>query len=1047
MRDANQKSGSRFWRVGRRLFRWFRITILLMLLGLLLLALWLNHFGFPDLAKERIVIALRERGVDLQFTRMRLLWFRGIVADNIHFGKAGDPRGLRASATEADLHVRIKPLLRREFDVEGIVLRGGRMVIPIWGTNDMSRELTIDRINGELHFLANDRWDVSGLSAESFGVKLTMSGTVTNASLIRQWKFGSAKPKAKTPQAFWHDLVWNLEQTKFETPTTILGTVSGDARELQSFRVNLKINSPAVDSPWGKGKGLSLSAQIAPQPGELIHAEIKLQARNADTQWGRAESVQLEAQLTPSLTQWTPTNAHLGLDVKSARTRWGNAASLNLQADFRPNLSEAGSSFATYSLRGQQIQTPWVRLARAEITANGNVSSSNAWPRSATTKLDFAGGDSTLGRASSGSVEASLTLPALDALQFANTNMSWWMRLDQVVGDVSARFTDVYSPRFDSQSLSLKASWRSPQFSLQELNVALYGGSVRGSANLDTLTRSLSAEIKSDFDPQRATHLFTTNASRWLGQFRWNGAPILNAHANITLPVWTNQAGWKGVQWGTDVLPTLVFGGNFQVGPATFRGADFISAQSDFNYSNRAWHLPNLVISRPEGTAHIAHISREKDGEYQFVIDSTIDPRVLRPLFDPVVQEVIDEFTIASPPHLHAEIAGHWLRPEQISARASLAATNIGYRLRPVLSCRSLLTFTNRVLTLIGPDVIRTEGSARADSVIIDIPRMKIFIHNASGVLNPADITHVIGPEVERTMEPYRFLYAPQARAWGMIDLTNDLGSDLHFEVAGGPFEWRAFRFQQITGVVHWGGPFLTISNLLGSMHGGNLDGSMRLDFTAKEGADFAFRTGVRDINLHSLVSDLGNPTNKLDGSLGGTLVITNANSENPRSWFGHGDMTLLDGLIWEVPVFGLFSPLLNSIKEGSGNQRAKEATATFVITNSVIATSDLSIRASGMQLNYQGTVDFDTRINGRIEAELFRNAPGVGPVVSKVFWPVTKLFEYKVTGTFSKPKSEPLFIPKILLMPLHPLRTMRELMEGDKEELLPRTSPPPASQ
>jgi hypothetical protein len=90
------------------------------------------------------------------------------------------------------------------------------------------------------------------------------------------------------------------------------------------------------------------------------------------------------------------------------------------------------------------------------------------------------------------------------------------------------------------------------------------------------------------------------------------------------------------------------------------------------------------------------------------------------------------------------------------------------------------------------------------------------------------------------------------------------------------------------------------------------------------------------------------------------------------------------------------------------------------------------------MRLNYDGTVDFDTRINGTMEAELFRNTPGIGEVVSKVLWPVTKLFEYRVTGTFSKPKQEPLYIPKIFMMPFHPLRTMRELIEGEKSQLLP---------
>jgi len=50
--------------------------------------------------------------------------------------------------------------------------------------------------------------------------------------------------------------------------------------------------------------------------------------------------------------------------------------------------------------------------------------------------------------------------------------------------------------------------------------------------------------------------------------------------------------------------------------------------------------------------------------------------------------------------------------------------------------------------------------------------------------------------------------------------------------------------------------------------------------------------------------------------------------------------------------------------------------------------------------------------------------------VLSKLFWPVTKLFEYKVTGTVGQPKAEPLYVvPKILLMPLQPFKTIKELL------------------
>jgi hypothetical protein len=482
------------------------------------------------------------------------------------------------------------------------------------------------------------------------------------------------------------------------------------------------------------------------------------------------------------------------------------------------------------------------------------------------------------------------------------------------------------------------------------------------------------------------------------------------------------------------VLPTLSLAGSFQAGAVHYRAVPVLTAQSDFSYSNSVWNLPNLHLTRPEGQAHVAHTANESTKSYLFVVDSTIDPRVLHSLLDPSVQRILDDFTITTPPHVHAEISGRWHDPKGTSLRATCAITNAGFRAQPVLSARGLLTLTNQVLSIMDPEVMRTEGTGRADSVVIDVPRMKLFINNASGMLDPTAVTKAIGVSVARTMEPYRFISAPQAQAHGVVDLDDEMRTDLRFVVAGGPFEWRAFHFQQISGVVHWAGTTLTLSNIMGSLHGGQMEGSAKFDFTAEKGANFAFRTLAHQINLHSLAADLGNPSNKVEGTVGGLLVVTNANSEDLQSWFGYGNMSLRDGLIWDVPVFGLFSPILNSIIMGAGNSRARDASATFVITNSVIFTSDLLIYASGTRLHYDGTVDFDARINGRMEAELFRDMPGLGQVVSKVFWPVTKLFEYKVSGTFGKPKSEPVYIPKVFLMPFHPLRTLRELLGEDRD-------------
>ena len=164
----------------------------------------------------------------------------------------------------------------------------------------------------------------------------------------------------------------------------------------------------------------------------------------------------------------------------------------------------------------------------------------------------------------------------------------------------------------------------------------------------------------------------------------------------------------------------------------------------------------------------------------------------------------------------------------------------------------------------------------------------------------------------------------------------------------------------------------------------------------------------MTNADLHALAVDLASPTNHLEGTLAGQLVVTRADSRDWRTWDGFGHAKLHDGLIWDIPIFGILSPVLNTFSAGLGDSRATDATAGFSMTNGVMYSDSLAIRSTMMQLKYTGTVDMSQNVNARVTAELLRNTWVIGPLVSTVLWPVSKLFEYRVTGTLKNPKSEP---------------------------------------
>ena len=170
---------------------------------------------------------------------------------------------------------------------------------------------------------------------------------------------------------------------------------------------------------------------------------------------------------------------------------------------------------------------------------------------------------------------------------------------------------------------------------------------------------------------------------------------------------------------------------------------------------------------------------------------------------------------------------------------------------------------------------------------------------------------------------------------------------------------------------------------------------------------------------------------------------MTRADTRDWRTLDGFGQARLRDGLIWDIPLFGLLSPVLNSVSPGLGDSRATDAQAKFAVTNGVIFSDLLEINTAMTRLQYSGTLDLRGNMNARVTAELLHNVWGVGPILRPFLWPVSKVFEYKVTGTLDNPSKEPVYVPKLLLLPLHPIRTLEGLMPGGENLFSPTNAPP----
>jgi hypothetical protein len=876
-----------FWRKCRTGFRRLRITVLFAVLALVCALVWFNRIGLPDFLKRRLVETLQTRGIKLEFTRMRLNFIHGLVVENVRLGHAEAPDDPVLSLAEIQLQLNFRALLRRQWQVDGLLLRQGKFVWPLTPTHGF----TLDNIQTELRFQKNNTWSLDHFQADCAGAKLTLSGDIIHAPEICNWDVFHGQKSASRAvwQARLRQLSDTLDRIHFTGTPQLSLAVNGDARDIHSFAVRLNLNATSVQTPWGGMRNLRLAAKLTAPAG---------------------------------------------------------------------------------------VPTPFVP----------------AW--------------------------------------------AWWTNAQPYRLTWTAKFRELKSEKLNADFVECNGLWQAPELAVTQLSAGLGGGQLEAVARLNLATREFTFTNSSCFNIQALAALLTEKTRERLADFTWTQPPSLQASGSLILPAETNRP----PDWRDEVQPTIRLNGELAITNSVFRGVEVDLARTHFSYSNLLWQLPDLAVVKSKSRLQLSGGEDDATKDYRWHIRGVLDPEAVRPFL--TASNAVRGFEImkfSGPPVLDVDVSGRLYDYDSIAASGRVALTNFAVRGQAFGDVASALNYTNRVLECVNPLMHTGAQMMTADKVTLDFNARLVCFTNGFSTADPEPVARAIGPKTGRVVEPYHFLQPPTVRVNGQVPLHDMNGgrdmtdADLRFDIIkGGPFEWMKFKTTNIVGTIHWQNQSLILTNVAAAFYGGNGNGFANFDFRAPhEGADYQFAVSVTNVNLHLLAADLSSPTNHLEGTLAGRLVVTDADSRDWRAWDGFGHANLHDGLLWDIPIFGILSPVLNTFVPGLGNSRATDAAARFVITNGVIYTGSLEIRSTMMRLEYAGMADLKQNVHARVTAQLLRDTWVVGPLVSTVLWPVSKLFEYKITGTLKNPKSEPVYVPKLLLLPLHPIRTLEGMFPG----------------
>ncbi len=186
-------------------------------------------------------------------------------------------------------------------------------------------------------------------------------------------------------------------------------------------------------------------------------------------------------------------------------------------------------------------------------------------------------------------------------------------------------------------------------------------------------------------------------------------------------------------------------------------------------------------------------------------------------------------------------------------------------------------------------------------------------------------------------MAPYRFGPRTDANARGVIDFDRPEGTIWAAHVVNEGFSYWKFTADRAQATLVFTYNTMQINDFDADFYSGKLRGHAGFAFSDAD-PSYRFDFSVERADVHSLLSAAKEHESTVTGSLTGQAIITGRGS-NLAALEGKGQLSVTDGVLWQAPVFGIFSEIL-------GQTKATRAQASFTITNQAVSTEDMQTAA-----------------------------------------------------------------------------------------------------
>ncbi len=477
------------------------------------------------------------------------------------------------------------------------------------------------------------------------------------------------------------------------------------------------------------------------------------------------------------------------------------------------------------------------------------------------------------------------------------------------------------------------------------------------------------------------------------------------------------------------------------------RGTVFSGLDFGFRAAGERFYLRNLRLDHKTGVAflNLKYEPGHGDASVRYQTEIKLDPLVFRPFFDEKGRKFIDawNFGEVSTVYIAAVGQGEGWNPMAWSNRGEIDLRH--FRLNGVAFQEMETDFESDGETQWFRNValVRKEGKIVAELARNNVRTRQWEVKGVVSTVDPIEGARAFNPKLAAALERYQHSSPPTVRLAGLLDArrAEEVGdeprrNELQISFTGGGearyvFLGKTLTLTEPSGEVVVEGSRVHLTTLEAGVFGGRFELAYDAKNVRSKEQPFEAEVRVTGVPLEAVTKHYSQG-DAIKGSVDAAFHLA-GNAGRASSISGGGEARISEGYLFAIPVLGPLSKLLsqNDAKgENNGHSIAREATASFTISEGILATDDIEALTQAFRVRGAGTVSL---VDKSVDFEAVANTRDA--LSRTLLTPVSELLTYSCTGTITEPVWKPKHISNLGKVPAQVISEMTNIpIEGLKK-------------